>query len=328
MSVIAAVHRNFPSYEIYFTSSVDILIVASNDGTLPAPDWGVLSYDGIRRDLAPFRPVTPDLMESLRLGGRRAFAPLLDGDVAVNSDFYPILDLSAERTRFQRAQAEGILGLGTGRFPLGLILSGHRTPFGTAVEPAVQVQRTEKRALGAALRSGIVPPDTGHADDELRSVRHALGALRARMALHRPPEDWNLWLHDVIELDEIVHGGTTGVADDAWFGELHAFARRTEAPERVTAVIAFLRALHAWDWPVVNETGERLLILGAEPPAAPVPAELLRDALVVARLRTGDAAGARQVFDAITPRVGRSTGDARTRILEAWITAAEGVITP
>jgi predicted membrane-bound spermidine synthase len=328
LSVIAAVHRNFPSYEIYFTSTVDILIVASNEPALPAADWSVLSYAGIARDLAPFRTITPDLMEALRLGGRQAFAPLLDGNVSHNSDYYPVLDLGAERTRFQRAQAEGIIALGVDRFPLGLVLSGYRTGFADATVSAVQIRRSEARALGAALRSMIVPPDTGTSFDALRRARHTLGQLRTLSSTGRAPESWELWVGDVLEVDEIVHGGTAGVADDAWFAELRQYATKAAAPERVLVSIDFLRALHAWDWPTVASTGERLMVLGATPPVAPMPAELLRNALVVAKLRLGDANGARRVFDAITPRIPRPDSDARRRLLEAWVVQAEAATTP
>ena len=326
LSVIAAVHRNFPSYEIFFTSTVDILIVASNDSTLPPADWGVLQYPGIAQDLAPFRPITADVMEGLRLGGRRAFAPLLDGGVSLNSDYYPVLDLGAERTRFQRTTAEGIIALGSSRFPLGLVLSGDRTDFTTSTASPVQIRRSEARAFGAAVRAAEAVADTG-AFEELRTVRHMRALLRAQTASGRAPEHWDRWLSDVLGVDDAIHGGTAGVADDAWYAALNDYVRRVGAPERVTATLTFLRAVHAWDWPTVATSGERLMMLGATPPVAPVPAELLRDALVVARLRLGDAHGARRVFDAITPRIGRPTSDARHRLLDAWIRDAEATMT-
>lgn len=326
MSVIAAVHRNFPSYEIYFTSTVDILIVASNDSVLRPADWGVLQYVGIARDLAPFRPITADVMEGLRLGGRRAFAPLLDDGISLNSDYYPVLDLGAERTRFKRVTAEGIIALGSSRFPLGLVFSGYRTDFASSAASPVQIRRSESRAFGAAVRAAESVPDTG-AFEELRTVRHTRSLLRAQAATGVAPEHWDRWLSDVMTVDDAIHGGTTGVADDAWYAALNAYVQRVGAPERVTATLSFLRAVRAWDWPTVAASGEQLMMLGATPPVAPVPAELLRDALVVARLRLGDAHGARRVFDAITPRIGRPDSDARHRLLDAWVRDAEAAMT-
>jgi hypothetical protein len=41
----------------------------------------------------------------------------------------------------------------------------------------------------------------------------------------------------------------------------------------------------------------------------------------------GDAHGARRIFDAITPSIGRPTSDARHRLLDAWIRDAEATMT-
>ena len=41
LSVLAALHQNFASYEVYQVSYGDLLIVASNRPHLPQPDWSV-----------------------------------------------------------------------------------------------------------------------------------------------------------------------------------------------------------------------------------------------------------------------------------------------
>jgi hypothetical protein len=190
----------------------------------------------------------------------------------------------------------------------------------------VQIRRSEARAFGAAVRAPAAVADTG-AFEELRTVRHLRTMLRAQTASGRAPEHWDRWVSDVLSVDDAIHGGTAGVADDAWYAELTDYVRRVGAPERVTTTLTFLRAVRAWDWPTVATSGEQLMMLGATPPVAPVPAELLRDALVVARLRLGDAHGARRIFDAITPSIGRPTSDARHRLLDAWIRDAEATMT-
>ncbi len=327
-SVLAAVHRNFPSYEVFFTSSVDLLIVASTSERSPVADWSVAQYDGIQRDTRPFRAITPATLESTRLTSRDALAPLLEDGLPVNSDFYPILDLAAERARFTRKQADGIVGLGVDRFPLGLVLRGQRVGFGTATAPAVQIRRTELQALGAALRAGVVPVDTvapppGGSPDPLPRARHDKATIALQMASDRPPASWEVWLTDVLAIDDALHNGTAGVADSAWYRPLTQYLTRVEAPERAQRMVGFLQATRAWDWPAVIDHGERLIALGAQRPVAPVPADLLRDALAVAHIATGDAAAARRVFDQLAGRTGRPAGDIRTRLLEAWITAAE-----
>src|SRR5688572_6056971 len=61
-SVLAAIDTVFPSYEVFYTSNTDILIVAAN-GPLPAPDWSIVSYPGIARDLHRVVPLLPESFE-------------------------------------------------------------------------------------------------------------------------------------------------------------------------------------------------------------------------------------------------------------------------
>ena len=58
LSVLAAIHKNFPSYEVFFTNDTDIVIVASNELQLPTPDWSIVQTAGIAEDLCRNFPLT------------------------------------------------------------------------------------------------------------------------------------------------------------------------------------------------------------------------------------------------------------------------------
>lgn len=320
--VIGAIHRNFPAYEIFFASSVDILIVATPAARLPEPDWGVTRYEGISEDLTRFRQLSPQVFDALRLAGRDVFTPLVAAGLPANSDFNPYLDLGAEKTRFDRSQANAVIGLGTDRFPLGLVLAGRRTGFGADVAPAVQIGRVEDLAIGAALRAGVVPPDTGAEHDVLRRARYRLGTLRAQMAAGAPT-DWASWLRDALAVDRDLHGGTAGVADEQFFNEVLGYAIRNRAPERVTVALRFLRAISLWDWEAADALGSRVIEIGSQAQGLPLSGDLVRDAVVVAKLRTGDVASARRLFDLLYTHGARARTDLRTRIVDAWVTRAE-----
>jgi predicted membrane-bound spermidine synthase len=322
LSVIAAIHRNFPAYEIFFTSSVDILIVATPAPHLPVPDWGVVGYPKIAEDLTRFRQLSPALFEALRVTNRDALAPLMETNIPVNSDYHPLLDLAAEKTRFMHTTASAFIGLGADRFPLGLVLSGRRTPFGTATQESVEINRVQNLALGAALRSDALVPDTSDADDGLRHARHRLAVFRDVLAAGAP-EDWNLWLADAIAVDSDIHGGTSGVADDRFYGELFAYTKRFGAPPRITTAVQFMRAVSAWDWAAADTIGDRVLELGSRLPGLAVSGDLLRDGLVLANLHVGDIEGARRAFNVLLSHGTRSRNDLRTQLLDAWIRRAE-----
>jgi len=325
-SVIAAVHNNFSDYEIFFTSTVDIIIVATPAAKLPQADWSVLQYPDVAEELTRFRQLSPPVFEALRMANREVLAPMIETGITANSDFYPVLDLAAERTRFLRSQSTGILGLGIDRFPLGVVLAERRTPFGTDTAASVQVARIEALALGAALRAGVVPPDSGAASAELRRARHRLMTLRAQLT-GGPPDNWSLWFADVLAVDDDLHTGTAGVADERFFRDLAAYVERHRAPARVRDALQFLRAVSEWNWTAADSAGERVLATAGEAPGLAVVVDFLRDGLVVTKLKLNDAAGARRVYDALTPYTARARGDARSLLLEAWIRRAEGPAT-
>ncbi len=319
--VIAAIHRNFPAYEIFFTSSVDVLIVATPAAHLRQPDWGVVSYPGVAEDLTRFRQLSPRIFEALRVVDREVLAPLLDEGVPENSDFHPYLDLRAEATRFDRSQASAFIGLGSDRFPLGLALAGRRTPFGIDTLSPIQINRSDALALGAALRAGVVPPDTGAEFDALRRARHRLISLRAFMDAG-PPSDWTLWLRDVFAVDADLHSGTAGVADEQFFGSLNAYMAKYHAPERVTVSVQFIHAISAWDWAAADTIGDRVIRVGTQPTGLPIGGDIVRDGLVTARLQLGDAAGALRAFEVLSGHGTRLRKDIRNRLLKAWIDRA------
>jgi hypothetical protein len=320
--VLSAIHRNFPSYEIFFTSSVDVLIVATPDASLRQPDWSIVSYPEISEDLTRFRQLSPPIFEALRVVNRDVLAPFIESGVPVNSDFHPYLDLRAEAARFDRSQASAFIGLGSDRFPLGLVLAGRRTPFGVDTLSPIQINRAEALALGAALRAGVVPPDTGAEWDSLRRARHRLMSLRASMAAG-PPSDWTLWLRDAFAVDSDLHGGTAGVADEDFFRSLFAYMSKYNAPERISVGLEFVHAISAWDWAAADSIGERVIRIGTRPTGLPIGGDIVRDGLVVARLFRNDPAGARRAFDILAGHGSRSRQDLRNRLLKAWIERAE-----
>lgn len=325
--VISAIHRNFPSYEVFFTSSVDVLIVATRAPRLRAPDWKVVGFSGISEDLTRFRQLSPALFEALRVVNRDVLAPFMDAGVPENSDYHPYLDLRAEQTRFDRSQASAFIGFGIDRFPLGLVLAGRRTPFGVDTLSPIQINRSDALALGAALRAGMIPPDTGAEFDPLRRARHRLASLNALMAAG-PPSDWTLWLRDVFAVDADLHGGTAGVVDEEFFGRVFAYMAKHRAPERISAGIEFVHAISRWDWAAADSIGERVIRIGAQPAGLPVGGDIVRDGVVVARLQMNDPGGARRAFNILAGHGSRSRYDLRNRLLNAWIEKAEAELKP
>jgi hypothetical protein len=324
LNVIAALHRNFGSYEIYLVSDYDILIVAGKGPQLRRPDWSVLDYPALQKDLEHLRPIDREVVEATYLADRAAFAPLLD-QVVPNSDFYPVLDLGTERTRYMLTRADGFAKFNADRFDLVSAIRNRRAPLGVALVGAVAgIPRVRANGLSARLRAAAA----GAAMDSLpknatfEAIRFRHRTLEAFFASGIAPSNWRSFVHLALDVERDVHGGAAGVANESFYESLFAYMRAAKAPPAAVAAINYTYALASWDWRRALSAGDTLaqLYIGG---IDWVPIDFLRDGLVVAQLRLGDPIGARRTAGALASYSGRDPQALRSLMLESYIIAAE-----
>jgi spermidine synthase len=324
LSVLAALHQNFRSYEVYQVAHGDVLIVASARRRLPTPDWRVLQSPALQEDLCRFVPLTPELLDGLHLAGRRELAPLLSSYGQPNSDFFPILDLGAERRRFRRDFAAGFPALSAEWFNLVASQRGRRTPPGSdATLGLPENPRLRARAVGALLRA---PASTMAGDTAFGPVsRDAVFRWRQwqnAMAADRAPGNWVLWLDQAGAMDRLRNGGTAGTADEELYAGLTRVMDRHRAPQPARDVVAFRKAMATWKFVDASAVGERLIPLIAGG-GRWMPSDELRDGLVMARLHIKEVRAARQAYDALTPLSRRPPSDLRSQLLSSYLRMAE-----
>jgi predicted membrane-bound spermidine synthase len=317
LTVVRAVHRNFPAYRIYLTMDVDLLIVASNDSLLPDPNWTVLQYPLVAADLRRFRPITPEALQGALLGTRAAFVPAVRSEGAVNSDYHPVLDLGAERTRFRKLAASGFMEVTGDRFDLLAAIEERRVGFGTETHEGLRLPRTMLRARGARLRAHEPAPASDSIDSD-RDYRQALvreRTLRDVLAAPHAPPDWFVWFHTVLDVERDLHAGVSGVVDSAYYRDIDRYMDRWRAPEASRSAWRFLRAAGTYDWRgVAAEVTPQLESRVAGYTWLPV--DLLRDAGVLALLRTGERERAQKVFISLARASTRGFLDLRTVVLQ------------
>jgi hypothetical protein len=329
LSVVAALHENFPSYQIFRVARGDILIVAGMRPALPAPDWSVIGHPGIARDLAHFVPLAPEALERTRLLDRSTLAPLMDVGRRPNSDFHPLLDLGAERTRYLRNSAIGFNLLGYDRFDVVSALAGRRVPFGTVTRESIAgVPALFALTNGARLRASSgdrsLPYDsTGTPQDTTGyAARFRRDAFERGLAAGRPPASWPHWTAEALRVEQDLHGGTAGVADERFYGAVYAYLRAAGAPPEARAAIDFRHGLAAWDFAQASAAADTLAQSIARGESWVTAAEL-RDGAVVARLRLGDVAGARRIYDALVQPLSGQREDLRSWLVAAHLIEAE-----
>jgi hypothetical protein len=341
LSVLAAVHRNFPSYQIFLVHSADMFIVAGTGSALPKPDWNIFRFPGVREDLARTYPFEPELMEASRFLTREGLAPLLDGWPFPNSDFFPVLDLGAERTRFLQVPATGFLSSASGPFDVGdaflpstpgdgevFVTPVPQIPMGRALTLRNRI-RNFRNLTGHGRPASPPPEDVPEPLDPGGDLELRQGLFREQVAstlldLGRPPEDWGAWLREVLE------GGGWG-ADTGWkfldpgfLDRVETSARRMGAPPGVMASVSFLKALVARNWEALISPSEVLAWEIGEGRRWLNPSVVL-DAGVLARISSGDAQGAETYFYRLEPLSGRSNLDLRARLLRAHLDRALSV---
>ena len=303
-SVLAAIDTVFPHYEVFFTSNSDVLIVASID-SLPEPDWNVTAYPGIAADLRRVVPIRPESFEALRLGGREVLHPVVLSHGAPNSDFFPMLDLGAERMRFMRESATGYESLASGRFDVVAALSDRRAGFGTLSVPVTpEIDRSGALAHGARLRViRTLTPEMAAAmprDDELRAAMFRWDALERITASSRAPADWHEFMRTVLDVDRDLHSGTAGVMDSAFFREVRGFLNRTGAPAEARAAVDFLEGISAWNWPLAATAAK--VLIASQDTVEWIPDVLLRNGAAVANVIIRDTTEAKLVLQTFAKR--------------------------
>lgn len=326
LSVMAALQESFGDYAIYQVASTDILIVATNRATLPPPDWSVVRSPGIARDLRFTRALTPRELEAMRLGTRAVLGPVVALRGEPNSDFHPLLDLGAERTRYLSSLARGFADLARATFDPLPVLMDERIDFGAPLRPAVpSIPRVHRLAFAEALRAAERSADTARLldrNDTVATARFRRQTLALRVASGAPPADWPAFVRLALMVEDDLHGGTSGVADERFYAPLRAYLRRAGAPGGAVAAVAFMHALRVWDFPAAAREADTLaarLARGEEW----IDPDLLRDGAATARLRMGDLAGAHRVLVELAPASARSARDLRSWLLPALVQELE-----
>jgi predicted membrane-bound spermidine synthase len=325
LSVIAAIDTVFPSYKAYLVGDRDVAIVARADGPLAEPDWSVLGSEGLRGLLAGAPPFMPEHMEALFLFDESTFRPLIERGVRPNSDYRPVLDLGAERARFDQTTAEGVYSFATSRVDLvRLLIDAPMGPVPYSAIPAYGLAPAVSWGRAAWLRS-VNAAGGGISPEEFPEWQNALVDLQTFLSITRAEEQttsWEAWAGGFDQVEGDLHWGTIGWVDTTFYREVYDFLDRAEAPPVARAAVDLHHALDLLDWDRVASAADQLVSRVAIGERWVDPGTLL-DAAVIAYLRVGRPAAARTTLDTLGPRTGRRRGNLRDQLLDALVVRAE-----
>jgi spermidine synthase len=318
-SVLAALHQNFADYRIYLINGGDMLVVASPEGPLRRPDWSVVRFPMVRQDLCRFLPMADAALERMLIVDRKGLAPLFARETRANSDFYPVLDLGAERARFLQQSAVGLASLGNGVVDYLGDPSLRPADFDTASSSVLTPVPGVKGMLLAAQvrRAGA---DSAWTDAPGSPERYLYANWSRESASGAPPANWRGWTSDFWAIRKALHGGSAP-PDSGFFSRARLYAYQAGAPPPVRAAVALGEAL-ARRMLAEGAVPVNLLILEARAGRLWLPADDLLDAAVRTELAAGRPERARAAYDLLRPASSRGEGDIRLALLNAYIDGA------
>ena len=109
-SVLKAVSENFSDYELYAPNQGDMIIIAKKTGSLPELNEDIMNIPAISGLLKRIHVKSVQDILLRKIGTKKIFDRFLESiPVHANSDYYPVLDQNASKTRFLGSTAQELL---------------------------------------------------------------------------------------------------------------------------------------------------------------------------------------------------------------------------
>ena len=301
-TVFTALGKNFADYAVYSPTIGDLIVIASPKGVLPPLTGEVFRYKGVADDLAHLGIRDLGDLQALRVGGRKALEPLfLESGFLPNSDYFPVLDQHAPRSRFKRESADDVRAVRERQVPLLAMLDGEfRTPLSRLADVGENRPVRISKAVGGAEAIGVMLTGAASRAASLPPLGRMQAAFaHAGLADCSGAEiDWVDAVNDVIlrsapylEGREVATVFERIEASKCWKGLDETSRRR----------VSLLKAINARDAVGMRTHAEALL--ERLDPALESERGMLVLAAMTGHLAGGDRASARAVWDRNSERL-------------------------
>ncbi len=262
-SVMKAVGRNFNDYAVFAAHNADLIIVATPSGRIPEIDARALAAPRMAELLriVDIRGVDDFMLR--RIGDRTLLEPLFASmRTPMNSDYFPILDLSAVRTRFLNSNAFAVERLTIAPLPvLDMLDTTVRRAKMRNVTHAYQFERAAQTHAAILIADYLArnprEVDVGVLSADTR--RHLL--LIQRLARDCGVDDVPLWLDSVFYITSKITPFLPAAESMPVFQRLRVSACYARlAPEERESLVLF-DAIARRDAAVMARISEKLLAL-------------------------------------------------------------------
>ncbi len=202
MSVIKALHEEFPAFEMYATNNSDLLIIAHLKKNERPLDEAIFKSKDIRRELNHAGLDSIQDFKSRYLGNEEILGALVKiYAIRPNSDYFPVLDLNAERSRYLQLNARELVEYRTMPLPLiNMLQPGYYDEVHTSVNDS-QLHTFSHLSFRA---SSIYAAFTDKASANEQEMTNEIAA--SLYVLKNPPEpcygsgNETVWINSIYEL--------------------------------------------------------------------------------------------------------------------------------
>ncbi|MGZ5583769.1 MAG: spermine/spermidine synthase domain-containing protein [Usitatibacter sp.] len=128
-SIIAAVSQTFPDFAVYSSIDSDIVLIARKAGAAGRFDERVLAWPAMVPGLRKLKLTELELIRRRAVATSALLVPLFASfEVAGNSDYYPVVEQRASKTRFTRARVNELTDLEASAIPMREMLEDFPPP--------------------------------------------------------------------------------------------------------------------------------------------------------------------------------------------------------
>ncbi len=139
-SIFKALGGEFADYRVFNASPGDVIVIATRTGKLPEMKPELFGFAELKADLAPLGYRSLEDIRANTVGSRKALQPLFASSAyPANSDYFPVLDLNAARSRFMRESS--------------VLLQSLRRSFTPMIESIDGDMRVKSAAVGSSTET-------------------------------------------------------------------------------------------------------------------------------------------------------------------------------
>lgn len=321
-SVWKALATEFAYFEVYTANRGDMVILASASTPVPPLDPAFFDQPGAAALLRRLRILSPADLSLRWLANRRALEPFLAADgVPANSDYAPVVDLEAARTRFLGLRASELLDPDLEMLPVLELLGGRPPLDDSPIQPNPAYDRTYQVAIASMILEYQLGGEWlwNDPDQEISTKVRGYAEIARRAILgceqRMPPERWFNGMYNSVAKRLLPFAGRARL-EPLW-QRLESPACRGQLDALQRGFVELWEAVARRDTRGMRRASQEILALAGRQ----LPPELLHyvvSAGMLGALVEGDRAAALSLWDAHSPRMGaEERATLATRILRA-----------